>query len=307
MDMDSIIIEFKRHMNVRGYAPKTMASYGYGLTCFTAFVQTKNIDDLRKINHKLIIEYQAHINRQGGAMETRAIKIRAVKRLFEYLTHANRLLINPAEGIIETNRTKRNIGTVLSQQEMNRLLNQPNPSIPSQIRDRAIMEVLYSTGIRSNEMLSVHVYDVDLSDRVLFIRKGKGKRQRVVPMGASAAACLKEYIEKVRPRHARKNPKERTLFLTVTGQPLTWNAIRTKIQDYRKTAGIEKPIGLHVFRRTCATHMMQHGADIRYIQKLLGHKYLKTTQQYTHVMPTDVKATHQKTHPNTKETDDHEH
>jgi len=148
------------------------------------------------------------------------------------------------------------------------------------------------------------VYDVDLKDQVLFIRKGKGKRQRVVPFGTSAANYIKEYLEKVRPRHTKKHPKERRLFLTVEGLPMTWNAIKAKLHDYRKLAGINYPIGLHTFRRTCATHMLQNGADIRYIQKLLGHKYLKTTQQYTKIMPVDVKKTHNNTHPNTGKEDD---
>ena len=108
---------------------------------------------------------------------------------------------------------------------------------------------------------------------------------------------IKEYLEKIRPRHAQKNPKERKLFLSNEGLPLTWGAIRIKLDCYRKKAGIEKPVGMHAFRRSCATHMLQKGADIRYIQKLLGHKYLKTTQAYTKVMPVDIKKTHEKTHP----------
>ncbi len=136
----------------------------------------------------------------------------------------------------------------------------------------------------------------------------KGRRQRVVPLGSNAVKYLKEYLEKVRPRHAKKNPKERKLFLSIEGKTLTWDAIKTKLFDYRKKAGINHAIGLHMFRRSCATHMLQQGADILYIQKLLGHKYLRTTQQYIKVMPVEVKNTHKKTHPNTgkedKEDDD---
>lgn len=304
MDVVITIAEFKRYMETRGYSEKTLEAYGYGLKRFMEYLEKEHIEDLRKINKKFILDYQKEINHQGGAVETRAIKIRSVKRLFEYLVDRNQLLINPTEGVIAVPGEKRKIGTVLTMEEMNTLLLQPNLSVSSHIRDRAMMEVLYSTAIRSNELLNLHVYDVDLKDKVLFIRKGKGGRQRVVPLGKNACKYLREYIEKVRPRQAKKNPKERKLFLNVSGKEMTWKATRDRIQVYRNQAGIKKRFSLHVFRRTCATHMLQKGADIRYVQKLLGHKYLKTTEVYTKVLPVDVKKVHNKTHPNTGKEDE---
>ena len=300
MDADLTIAEYKKQMKVTGYAQRTIDLYGWGLNGFKGYLQDQQIGDLRKVNHQTILDYQAQVRSEPTAVETSAIKIRAVKRLFEHLTDAHRLLINPTEGIVETNRQKRKIGTVLTVAEMKTLLDQPNLSLPMQIRDKAIMEVLYCTGIRSDELLNLQVYDADLKDKVLFIGKGKGKKQRIVPLGRKAVTYLKEYLQNIRPRCAGKNPKERTMFLNQQGRPLTWNCIRVRINEYRLKAGIKKSIGLHAFRRSCATHMLQQGADIRYIQKLLGHKYLKTTQLYTKVMPTDVKKTHDKTHPGVK-------
>ncbi len=304
MDVNVTIMEFKQHMQTIGYAPKTIESYQYGLKCFKSYLQKKEIEDIKRVNHQMIIDYQSEVMKEPKATETKAIKIRSIKRLFEHLTDTHRLLINPTEGIVEACRKHRKIGRVLTIKEMMILLEQPNLSLNSQIRDRAIMEVLYSTGIRSDELLKLKVYDADLKDKVVYIRKGKGKKQRVVPLGSRAVKCLKEYLDNIRPKHARKNPKERKLFLSVEGLPLTWNCIRTKIDGYRRKAGIKKPVGIHAFRRSCATHMLQKGADIRYIQKLLGHKYLRTTQQYVKVMPVDVKQTHNKTHPNTKGKED---
>jgi len=298
MDVIIVITEYKHQLKSLGYAPKTIDGYGYGLKCFASWLQDNGITDFKRITRQAILDYQADVMSEPKAAETKAIKIRAVKRLFEYLEDTHRLLINPAEGMVETCRKNRKIGRVLTVQEMNKLLEQPNLSLNSQIRDRAIMEVLYTTGIRSDEMLNLHVYDADFKDKILYIRKGKGKKQRVAPLGKSAIKYLSEYLEKIRPKHAKRNPKERKLFLTVEGLPLTWNCMRTKIDMYRKQAGIKEPVGLHAFRRSCATHMLQQGADIRYIQKLLGHKYLRTTQQYTKVIPVDVKKTHEKTHPN---------
>ena len=133
---------------------------------------------------------------------------------------------------------------------------------------------------------------MDFKDRVLYIRKGKGKRQRVVPLGKNAVNYLKEYLEKIRPWYAKNNPKERKLFLNQSGLPMTPANIYTNLRKYRDCTGIKKSASAHTFRRSCATHLLQNGADIRYIQKLLGHRHLKTTQAYTKVMPLEVKQTH---------------
>lgn len=169
------------------------------------------------------------------------------------------------------------------------------------IRNRAILEVMYATGIRINELVNLEVYHADLKDKVLYIRKGKGRKERVVPLGTHAAVYLKEYLEKVRPRHAKKNPKERNLFLTHSGTAIRRENVQSFIRTYRIDAGINRPVSPHAFRRTCATHMLRQGADIRYIQKLLGHTRLSTTQIYTRIMPADVKKTHAATHPNSRE------
>ncbi len=143
MDVVITVLEFKRYLKVRGYAENTIVSYGWSIDEFKAYLLSLNINDLRKVNHKVILNYQAKINKEPLAVETKALKVRVVKRLFEYLTDNNRLLINPTEGIIETSRQKRKIGTVLTINEMRHLLEQPNLSLSAQIRDRTVMEVLY--------------------------------------------------------------------------------------------------------------------------------------------------------------------
>jgi integrase/recombinase XerD len=132
------------------------------------------------------------------------------------------------------------------------------------------------------------------------VRKAKGKKQRVVPLGKKAGQYLKEYLEHIRPRWARKNPKERRMFLNHSGLPLSKGSVQAFLRIYRLEAGIKKPVSPHTLRRSCATHLLQQGADIRYVQKLLGHKNLRTTQVYTKLMPVDVKKTHNATHPKLK-------
>ena len=295
--MLATITAFKQHLKVLGYAEATMESYRKGLDQFRRYLAAGNVTDLRTVTHRMITDYQASVMAEPVAMETKALKLRPVKRLFEYLVSAHKLLINPTEGIVETCRRHRRIGPVLTVDEVGKLMAQPNLSLKTGIRDRAILEVLYATGIRLNELLTLEVYDADLSDKVLFIRKGKGRRQRVVPLGKTATAWLREYLEKIRGRHARKDPRQRRLFLLNTGAALTPASIRTGLRNYRIRAGIKKPVSPHTLRRTCATHLLQAGADIRYIQKLLGHRRLRTTQGYTKVMPVEIKQTHARTHP----------
>jgi len=297
MDIVVVIAEYKNHLKAQGYAENTIEIYRKGLDQFSRYLKKRTITDLRKVTKEVIQDYQEKVMGEPIAMESKALKLRPIKRLFEYLTETNKLLINPTEGIVETSRRNRKIGPALTIEEMNKLLAQPNLSLKTHIRDRAIMEVLYATGIRLDELLSLEVYHADLKDKVLYIRKGKGKKQRVVPLGKAAVTYLKEYIEKIRPHYSRKNPKERKLFLLNTGLPMNPASVRQMITKYKSETGIKKPASPHTFRRTCATHLLQQGADIRYIQKLLGHKRLSTTQVYTRVMPIEVKQTHNKTHP----------
>ncbi len=300
MDVQTTITEFKYLLRSQGYAASTIDGYRKRLDEFAAYLAEQKISDLKTATRQVILDYREHIMGQDNAMETKAIKIRAVKRLFEHLEQTHKLLLNPTEGIVETCRKNRKPGPVLTQEQVKRLLRQPDLSSKASIRDKAIMEVLYSTGIRLNELICLEVYHTDLRDKVLYIRKGKGGKQRVVPMGADACRYLKEYLDKVRPWYARKNRKERSLFLLNTGEPMNPSSIRGMLAKYRKQARIGQSTSPHTLRRSCATHLLQNGADIRYIQKLLGHKSLKTTQWYTKVMPTEVKDTHAKTHPGIK-------
>jgi integrase/recombinase XerD len=301
MDINVTLMEFKNTLKAKGYAPATIESYLMNLGHFKRYLEQCRISDLKQCGQKIVLEYQAKVMTESIAMESKALKIRSMKRLFEWLVETNQLLLNPAEGLVETSRKNKKLGPVLGLDEMQKLLSQPNLSLRIEIRNKAVMEVLYATGIRLDELLSLEIYHVDLKEQVLYIRKGKGRKQRVVPLGKHAGQWLKEYLEKIRPHYAKKNPKERRLFLNNQGLAMTSGSIRQFLREYCKKAGFKKNVAPHTFRRTCATHLLQQGADIRYIQKLLGHKSLKTTQVYTRVKPMEVKETHEKTHPGIRE------
>ena len=291
------VVEFKNLLKSLGYAPSTIEGYSKGLERFASYLKSQGLTDLRKVTRRVISDYQEAVMKEPIAMESKALRIRPVKRLFDYLVSTHKLLINPTEGIVETCRKKRRIGPVLTLKETKQLLAQPNLSLRTGLRDRALIEVFYSTAIRLNELLYLEVSHADIKEKTLFIHKGKGAKQRVVPMGKNAAYYLKEYLTDIRPYYAKKSPRERRLFMNHSGRPMTKEAVRGSLRKYRQQAGIKKPVSPHVLRRTCATHLLQQGADIRYIQELLGHKRLETTQAYTKVLPVEVKRTHERYHP----------
>jgi integrase/recombinase XerD len=297
MDVVVVITQFKQTLTARGYSPATVAHYRHYLSSFNRWLQDNGITDLKQVTAKVLADYQGYVKQKPIAAETAALYIRPVKRLFEYLVEAGRLLIDPAEGIVETCRKNRKLAPVLGEDQVRRLLQQPNLSTTAGLRDRAVLEVLYATAVRRNELLNLSVYDADLKDNVLYIRKAKGRVQRVVPLTKTAAAYVKEYLARIRPRWAQKMPKERRLFLINTGKPLNAGALQALIRKYRLSAKIKTPVSAHTFRRSCATHMLRSGADIRYIQALLGHRSLRTTQRYAQVAAADIKQTHQKSHP----------
>jgi integrase/recombinase XerD len=286
---------FENYLASCGYAPRTVASYRENLAPFTDYLKQNRIIDLRKVTASVIETYRHEVMTTKLATESKALRLRPVKRLFEHLTATHRLLINPAEGIVETCRKHRRIGPVLSLQEIETLMAQPDLARRVHFRNRAIMELMYATGIRINELVHLNVSDADLGDRTVFIAKGKGRKQRVVPMGKNAVRWLAQYLDKVRPAWLRGDPSR--LFLNHHGRELTDDSVRTFLRRYRLAAGIEKPVSPQTLRRTCATHLLAAGADIRYVQALLGHRRLATTQFYTRVLPVEIKTTHGKTHP----------
>jgi len=291
LDVVNVITGFINQLKASGYAESTLDNYGRNLALFKRYLL-----DLRSVTPQIILEYQS---RQVGtgmplAEESKALRMRPVKRLFEHMVDAHRLLVNPTEGIVETCRKHRKIGPVLTLEEMKALLSRPDLSLTTGIRDRAILEVFYSSGIRLRELLNLEMYDADLKERVLFIRMGKGRKDRIVPIGKNAAKRLESYLHSARP----KTDAGKALFLNRSGYPLSGGSVHALLRKYRFAAGIKKPVSPHTLRRTCATHLLQQGVDIRYIQELLGHKRLETTQVYTKVMPMEVKQTHERTHPN---------
>lgn len=205
---------------------------------------------------------------------------------------------DPAKAL-ELPRTAYKLPTVLTKNEMEKVLAHPDVGKLLGIRDRTMLEVLYSTGIRRTELMRLKVVDLDRERGVLTIREGKGKRDRTVPIGERALVWLDQYLSRVRPRLARE-PDFGVVFLTSTGVPFTPNHLSWLVRKYIHAANVAKNGACHVFRHTMATHMLEGGADTRYIQEMLGHARLDTTQIYTHVSIRKLKQVHTRTHPSAR-------
>jgi integrase/recombinase XerD len=297
MTPDEALMEFRAWLRLRNYRPQSVITYTVLLPPFWVWLSKEIITDLRMVTRAVLERYAADVQSLPVSRSTQALKIRAVKRLFNCLVENNHLLIDPATGLRDPSSGQRLPRPVLTQCEMKRLLLQPNTSLREGIRDRALLELLYSTGVRIGEAVLLTVHDVDLDAGLLSVRSGKGGKSRVVPLGREVTKWLREYLTKIRSRQNRLRPHERSLFLTRQGTPLMKPTVGIIIRDAARSAKIKKRVTCHTFRHTCATHLLEAGANLVAIKELLGHSRMTTTQVYTRVRPVDVKAMHQQTHP----------
>jgi len=302
-----LLFRFKEHLRVLGRSRATVEAYGEHVASFLDTLANTAVKDVKRVSRKGIEDYIAglahHRTREGNPYQTGtiALKVRSIKRFFEFLEHTNIIFINPAELILEPHPAKGLPKSVLTREETLKMLDQPNLSTLTGIRDRAILEVLASTGVRLDELSTLTILDPDLPGGMLRVNKGKGKKDRVVPLGRHAVRFLREYLAKVRPRFTRKNRAERRLFVDACGRPLSKQVVAIRVRGYARASGIEKKVTAHTFRHTLATELVKGGADVAAVQKILGHSDPKTTEIYLRSAGVDVKAAHKKSHPREKD------
>ena len=230
-----------------------------------------------------------------GASSQRS-RIGAVKDLFRWLCRSHHILYNPASELEMPRPEKRLPEEPLSVEQVESILGQPDLADPLGVRDRAMLELLYSTGMRRSELTGLELTAVNQERRTAQVRKGKGRKDRVVPVGERALRWLERYLCEVRPLLV-VDSLERALFLTSYGEAFNPDVLSRKVSKYIKAADIGRRGSCHLFRHSCATHMLEGGADIRFIQQLLGHEKLETTQIYTEVSIQQLIEVHARTHP----------
>ena len=227
---------------------------------------------------------------------TQRSRLGAVRSFFRWMLHQGIIDWNPADGIELPRVAQRLPKAVLSVAEVGKVMEQPDITTPRGIRDRAILEVLYSTGIRRQEIVDLSIYSIDGAGGVLTVRQGKGKKDRMIPIGKRALAWVETYVGKVRPLYLR-DPGEKALFLTTHCRPFSAVRMSLLVRRYVEAAAIGKSGACHLFRHTMATLMLEGGADIRFIQAMLGHVDISTTQIYTRVAIRKLKEVYERSHP----------
>jgi integrase/recombinase XerD len=285
-----------------GYAAATVAARRVHLARFVQWGAPRGLLSLADVTPGVLEAYRAHLaaSRTAAgrplAWSTHAQHLTALKLLCAWATRTKRLAVNPAADLILPRAPRRLPRAVLSEGEVERVLAVPDVTTPSGLRDRAILELLYSTGLRRRECTVLDLPDVDVARQVVFVREGKGRKDRLVPIGARALAWLARYLTEVRPRLIRGRDAS-ALFVSARGTRITPTRLTDRLHRYVQDAGVGKPGSVHIFRHTMATLMHDGGADIRDLQELLGHAELSTTQLYTHVAIERLRAVHARTHP----------
>jgi integrase/recombinase XerD len=284
-----------------GLADDTARIRYHALVRFAAWCALRGVDDVSGISHELLEKYQHHLatslKRNGSplAPSTRVTRLNPVIAFCRWLVRQAIVEIDPSLRLILPRQVRRLPSRVPTVAEVQSILQGPDVSTPAGVRDRAILETFYATAMRRMELARLEPGHVNLAGRSITVRCGKGRRDRVVPLGQSAARWIGRYLEEVRPR--LEGGTRSQLFLTDYGEPFLKNRLGDLVKRYVVKSGFPGPGACHLLRHACATHMLENGADIRFIQTLLGHADLSTTQIYTHVSIARLQEVHAATHP----------
>ena len=293
--MEGYVNEFIQYLAVeRGLAQNTLESYGRDLRQFQAYLHNGQLDFIKDSSRSTILAYLNNLQTKGRAVSTISRNLAAIKSFYQYLVRERYLEKDPAAHL-ESPKLEKKLPKILTISEVEELLKQPNTFLPTGLRDKAMLELLYATGIRVSELISLNISDINL-DMGYIKCYGKGAKERIVPLGSIAAKCVQEYIGKGRPKLVRTY-EEAALFFNHHGNRLTRQGFWKIIKKYAQEATINKEITPHTLRHSFATHLLENGADLRSVQEMLGHADISTTQIYTHVTKNRLKEVYDKAHP----------
>ncbi len=299
--------EYLRSLILRNCSERTIEYWSMNLVKFNLWCDARSIAEVDEITLEILNAYRQHLfhyrNPQSGKrlkFSTQHCYLIVIRRWFHWMHEKGRIQANVAADLEVPKTEERLPVDVLSADEVESMMNQTDVSKPMGIRDRALMETFYSTAIRASELSHLQLYDLDVDRKILVVRLGKGKKDRVVPIGDRAIQWIQKYVADVRPAWMTTNDPHPYLFVTRHGAPMLRGNLPMIIRRYMEKAGIKKPGSCHLLRHTAVTLMMENGADLRSLQLFLGHARLSTTQIYTHVSIERLKDVHNKTHPASK-------
>nr|WP_304258639.1 site-specific tyrosine recombinase XerD [Phascolarctobacterium succinatutens] len=288
---------FQEYLAVElGLAKNTQLAYMRDLRLLMKSLQLKADEELLQVSRQQLIAYLVRLKQEGRAASTVARKLASIKAFYRFLTAERYIRRNPAE-VLEAASRGLHLPKVLSVQEVERLLDEPNLGTLDGYRDKTMLELLYATGMRVSELVNVPVKNVDMKMQYVIVM-GKGSKERMLPLGRTALHYLEHYLTVVRPQLLHGKPdKAAELFVTGWGGPMTRERFYEIIVAYGKSAGISKRVTPHMLRHSFATHLLNNGTDLRIVQELLGHADISTTQIYTHLDVERLREVYDKAHP----------
>jgi integrase/recombinase XerD len=303
--MGVALLGFLEWLRIRNYSEYTVLHREKYLRYFITWCEARNLLRPVEITRPILERYQRwlyHYRKTDGkplSFRSQLHHLLPIRQFFKWLAKTNRILANPASEIDLPRSEHRLPKHILTCSEVEQVLNQVNPKDMLGVRDRAILETLYSTGMRRLELIGLKLYDLDRERGTVMIRQGKGKKDRMIPIGERASLWIEKYLSELRPSLVVE-PDAGYLFLTSMGEGMMPPGLSLMVRRFIKKAGIGKTGSCHLFRHTMATLMLENGADVRFIQEMLGHAQLTTTQIYTQVSIRKLKEIHTATHPSAK-------
>jgi len=307
MRFESYLTGYLQFLAVKNYAQGTIDWHkSYLKQCFT-YLEERGTNDPKAVTREQIEAYRVYLKTEHRTKRGRALAgstyeshIAAITDFFHWLEQTKQILMTP---VVKPDRHKKpkplKLPEVMTEAETVKVLEASPINTPHGLRDRAILEVLYSTGIRRSELINLNLEDVFIDRGELAIKQGKGKKDRIVPVGEVALLFLTAYLKLIRPWLAQ-SPEENAVFLTINGNRMSHGALKVMIGRAVQKSGVARRVTPHIFRHSMATHLLRNGADIRHIQALLGHATLLSTQVYTHLTIEDLKQVVKKAHPRAK-------
>ncbi|KRM96350.1 integrase recombinase, xerd ripx family [Liquorilactobacillus aquaticus DSM 21051] len=293
--INNLIEDYLHYLTVeRGLAKNTVMSYRNDLLQFMVFLRKREIDSLEAVERQVIIDFMQQETEQKKATSSIVRSVTSLRKFFQYLMEEEKIKKDPME-LIDAPKRKEHLPEVLSTKEVERLLNSPDTGKKLGLRNRAILEVMYATGLRVSEIVNLQLANLHLS-MGLIQTIGKGNKERIVPIGDQAVKWVNLYLNKVRPKLLGKKSSS-YLFLNNHGHKLTRQGIWKNLKAEVKKAGINKNVTPHTLRHSFATHVLENGADLRVVQELLGHADIATTQIYTHLSKKRLTDIYNRYHP----------
>lgn len=293
--MNQLLDQFLHYLVVeKGLSRNTIEAYSHGLNRFLDHLRKKGIREWAKVSKFEVRAFLLFLKRQGLSTKSVVRNLVAIRTFFKFLIQEGLLEFNPVEEL-ESPKVAKTLPKILSLKEVEQLLEQPNPQTPLGTRDRAMLELLYATGMRVSELTQLPTHQINLEGGYVLVY-GKGSKERIVPLGKEAMKWVDLYLRTAREKLA-KGRESPTLFINRSGKGMSRQRFWKNLKAYGQRAGIRKRITPHLLRHSFASHLLERGADLRSVQMMLGHVDISTTQIYTHVTGERLKKVHQRYHP----------